>query len=44
MAREISFKALVKRAEPKPEPAPVVYRFKTPKKEPAKRPGQTYAG
>lgn len=44
MAREISFKALVKRADPKPEPAPVVYRFSNPKKEPAKKPGQNYAG
>lgn len=44
MAREISWKALVKRADPKPEPPPRVYDFKKPRTEPVKKPGQSYAG
>lgn len=41
-ARELSFKALVKRADPKPEPDPVVYNFRHPKKEKVKKPGRPY--
>ncbi len=42
MAREISWKALTKRADPKPEPPHRAYDFKKPKYEKPTKPGQPY--